>query len=46
MQSNRADVVLIAGDPLPDLGLLRWLRISYPKIAPVLLAESDDRELW
>jgi DNA-binding NarL/FixJ family response regulator len=25
--------------------LLRRLRVSYPKIAPVLLAESDDREL-
>lgn len=45
MQSNHADVVLIAGNNLPDLGLLRWLRVSYPKIAPVLLAESDDREL-
>ena len=44
MQSNRADVVLVAGNHLPDLGLLRWLRVSYPKIAPVLLAESDDRE--
>jgi len=45
MQSNRADVVLIAGNHLPDLSLLRWLRVSYPKIAPVLLAETDDREL-
>jgi DNA-binding NarL/FixJ family response regulator len=45
MQSNHADVVLIAGNHSPDLGLLRWLRISYPKVAPVLLAESDDREL-
>ena len=45
MQSNRADVVLVAGNHLPDLGLLRWLRVSYPKIAPVLLAENDDREL-
>jgi DNA-binding NarL/FixJ family response regulator len=45
MQSNQADVVLIAGNQLPDLSLLRWLRVSYPKIAPVLLAESDDREL-
>jgi DNA-binding NarL/FixJ family response regulator len=45
MQSNHADVVLIAGNQLPDLSLLRWLRVSYPKIAPVLLAESDDREL-
>jgi DNA-binding NarL/FixJ family response regulator len=45
MQSNHADVVLIAGNQLPDLSLLRWLRVSYPKIAPVLLAESDDRDL-
>jgi DNA-binding NarL/FixJ family response regulator len=44
-QSNQVDVVLIAGNHLPDLGLLRWLRVSCPKIAPVLLAESDDREL-
>lgn len=45
MQSNRADVVLLAGNHSPDLGLLRWLRVSYPKLAPVLLAESDHREL-
>jgi DNA-binding NarL/FixJ family response regulator len=45
LQSNRADVVLIAGNHLPDFSLLRWLRISYPKVAPVLLAENDDREL-
>jgi len=45
LQSNPADVVLVAGNHLPDLGLLRWLRISYPKTAPVLLAESDDREM-
>ena len=45
MQSKRADVVLIAGNHLPDLGLLRWLRVSYPKVAPILLAENEDREL-
>jgi len=45
MQTSPADVVLIAGNHLPDFSLLRWLRVSYPKIAPVLLAESDDREL-
>ncbi|MBZ5664846.1 MAG: response regulator transcription factor [Acidobacteriia bacterium] len=44
MQSNRVDVILIAGNHLPDLSLLRWLRVSYPNIAPVVLAESDDRE--
>ena len=45
MQSNNADVILIAGNHLPDLSLLRWLRVTYPKIAPVLLAENEDREL-
>jgi len=45
MQSNHADVVLVAGNRLPDFSLLRWLRVSYPKVAPVLLAERDDREL-
>jgi DNA-binding NarL/FixJ family response regulator len=45
MQSSQPDVVLIAGSHLPDFSLLRWLRVSYPKIAPILLAESDDREL-
>jgi DNA-binding NarL/FixJ family response regulator len=45
LQSNRADVVLIAGNHLPDLSLLRWLRLSYPQVAPVLLIESDEREM-
>ena len=45
MQSNHVNVVLIAGKNLPDLSLLRWLHISYPKVAPVLLVESDDREM-
>lgn len=44
LQSNPSDVILIPGNQLPDLGLLRWLRITFPKIAPVLLAECDDRE--
>ncbi|MGD1215870.1 MAG: hypothetical protein ABR861_12880, partial [Terriglobales bacterium] len=44
MQSNHVDVVLIAGNHLADCSLLRWLRVSYPKVAPVLLVESDDRE--
>jgi DNA-binding NarL/FixJ family response regulator len=39
------DIVLIVGNGLPDLSLLRWLRISYPKVAPVLLVEHDDREM-
>ena len=45
LHSNPADVVLIAGSQLPDWGLLRWLRITHPKVSPVLLAENDDREL-
>ncbi len=45
LQANRADVILIPGTQSPDWGLVRWLRITFPKIAPVLLAESDDREL-
>jgi DNA-binding NarL/FixJ family response regulator len=44
MQSNHVDVVLIAGNHVADCSLLRWLRVSYPKAAPVLLVESDDRE--
>jgi DNA-binding NarL/FixJ family response regulator len=44
LQSNQADVVLIAGGHLPDLSLLRWMRITYPRVAPVLLADKDDRE--
>lgn len=45
LQSNPIDVALISGNDLPDLGLLRWLRISHPTIASVLLAENADREL-
>ena len=45
MLSNHPDVVLIASNDLPDLSLLRWLRISYPNTAPILLVESDDREM-
>ena len=45
MQANPVDVVLIAGHHLPNLGVLRWLRLSHPHVAPVLLAESDDRSL-
>ncbi|MGB8012404.1 MAG: response regulator transcription factor [Terriglobales bacterium] len=45
LQSNPVDVVLLAANHLPDLSLLRWLRLSYPQVGAVLLAESDDREL-
>ncbi len=46
LQANQTDVLLLAGNNLPDFTLLRWLRVSHPRVAPVLLAESDDRELW
>ena len=45
LRSSPADVVLISCSHLPDLGLLRWLRITYPQVSPVLLASTDDREL-
>jgi DNA-binding NarL/FixJ family response regulator len=45
LQSNPADVALIAGSNPPDFGLLRWLRIAHPTVASVLLAGDDDREL-
>jgi len=45
MQSNHVDVILVASSNLPDLSMLRWLRVSYPKTAPVLLVERDDREM-
>jgi DNA-binding NarL/FixJ family response regulator len=45
MQTNPADVVLIAGMRSSDLGLVRWLRVTHPQAAPVLLVESDDRDL-
>jgi two-component system, NarL family, nitrate/nitrite response regulator NarL len=44
LQSNQADVVLIAGSHLADLSLLRWLHISYPKLAPVVLIDKEDRD--
>jgi DNA-binding NarL/FixJ family response regulator len=45
LQSNRADVVLVTGTCLSDLSLLRWLHVSYPAVATVLLVEACDREL-
>jgi DNA-binding NarL/FixJ family response regulator len=45
LQTNSVDVALIASSQLPDWGLLRWLRITHPRVAPVLLAENDDREM-
>jgi DNA-binding NarL/FixJ family response regulator len=45
MQSNRADVVLLAGNQAINFGLLRWLHVSHPAAAPVLLVDSYDRDL-
>ena len=45
MQSNRADVVLLAGNQAINFGLLRWLHVSHPATAPVLLVDNYDRDL-
>jgi DNA-binding NarL/FixJ family response regulator len=45
LQSNPADIALLSGSDVPDFGVVRWLRISYPAIPTVLLADEDDREL-
>ena len=45
MQSNAADVVLLAGNQAINFGLLRWLHVSYPTTAPVLLVDNYDRDL-
>ncbi len=45
MQSNQADVVLLAGNQVPNFSLLRWLHVSHPAAAAVLLVENYDREL-
>jgi DNA-binding NarL/FixJ family response regulator len=45
MQSNPADVVLLAGNQSLHFGLLRWLHVSFPATASILLVDSCDREL-
>lgn len=45
MQLNPADVVLLAGTQTRNFGLLRWLHVSHPLAAPVLLVDSYDRDL-
>ncbi|MBI3478656.1 MAG: response regulator transcription factor [Acidobacteria bacterium] len=42
---NAADVILLTENRGLTFGLLRWLRITYPAVAPVLLVDSYDREL-
>jgi two-component system, NarL family, response regulator DegU len=45
LQANSADVVLIAGNHLRDLGFLRWLHLTHPKVAPILLVDNCDRDV-
>ncbi len=45
MRANPVDVVLVASSQRSDLSILRWLRVSHPKVAPVLLVPGDNREL-
>ena len=45
MQSHPADVVLLAGNQAINFGLLRWLHVSHPATAPVLLVDNYDRDL-
>ena len=45
LQSSRADVVLLAGNQALNFGLLRWLHVSHPVVAPILLVESYEREM-
>lgn len=43
MHLTPVDVVLIAGNHPVNLSILRWLRLTHPRVAPVLLAENDDQ---
>lgn len=45
LQTNHADVILLPGNQALNFGLLRWLHVSHPAVAPVVLVESCDREL-
>ena len=45
LQSNPVDVALISANHGSELALLRWLRISHPQVASILLTENEDREL-
>jgi DNA-binding NarL/FixJ family response regulator len=45
MQDNPTDVVLLTGNQGIHSGLLRWLRVTHPAVAPVLLVDGYDREL-
>jgi DNA-binding NarL/FixJ family response regulator len=45
LQSSQADVILLAGNQALNFSLLRWLHVSHPATAPILLVDGYDREL-
>jgi DNA-binding NarL/FixJ family response regulator len=45
MRGGQVDVILVAVNRSPSLSLLRWLHVSHPTTAAVLLVDSYDREL-
>lgn len=45
LEGNSADVVLIPSNHGSELRLLRWLHVSHPSIAAILLVETYDRQL-
>jgi DNA-binding NarL/FixJ family response regulator len=44
LESNSADIVLVSCSGGSDLRLLRWLHVSHPAVAAILLVESCDRQ--
>ena len=45
MQSSQPDVILLVGNQTLNFSLLRWLHVSHPAAASILLVENYDREL-
>jgi two-component system, NarL family, nitrate/nitrite response regulator NarL len=45
LESNAADVVLVAGNRMVDLSVLRWLHVTHPRVAAILLVEGCDRQV-
>jgi DNA-binding NarL/FixJ family response regulator len=45
LQTSPADIVLLAAHPGLNFGLLRWLHVSHPGIAAILLVDDDQRDL-
>lgn len=44
LECNSVEIILIAGNRDSDLRILRWLHISHPEIAAILLVENCDRQ--